>query len=335
MKQRLVFLSLIMVFLPFVSNAVFAGSLFELDDFSSTKRLYPADMNQKMQDISAAVNDNNQKIDSHAGNTNLHHNRYTDDEARTAVGEPGNANALNHDRYTDTQAVSAMGANQADNPLNHDRYTETDAVNAMGSIINVNPLNHDRYTDAESVNAMGLQSATNPLNHSRYTDAEAQAVLAPHINSLHHAPPLMWASIDPWSSAGGSFTAGEQELNTIDIDVPADGFLVIAGMSWAGNSSTTETEDFYLVPYIDGNFALPSGTTSLGGATHFYAPPVTVKSMAYTIVVPVTIGQHTVSQTLFVQDGTASSRYNKNHLTVIYYPQEQGTIVDQSGQPIP
>ena len=359
MKQKLAFFSITISFLPFISIPALAGTLSGLDDFTPTSKVYANDMNQKMQDISTAVNDNNQKIDNHIGNTNIHHNRYTDNEAQMAMGAKGNANTLNHDRYSDTEAVNAMGPpnninslnharytnNEAvtamgavsnSNSLNHDRYTNTEAVSAMGAAGNGNSLNHDRYTNSEAVSAMGVVGNSNSLNHNRYTDAEAQAALASHTSDpyAHHSPPLMWASVDTTTTGGHVFSLSSGEINTVTINVPANGFLVIAGMSYVNNGSTTATEDLYLVPYIDGVDALPSDTFP-GWATYFNAPPNAKQSMAYTITVPITSGQHIVSQEIFVEDGDGDTSWNKNHLTVTFFPQQQGTIVDQLGQPIP
>jgi hypothetical protein len=326
MKLKLLYSAATLSLLSVVPASVSAGTLNGLDDFTPEGAVYADDMNQKMQDISNAVNDNNQKIDSHVGNTSLHHNRYTDNEAQAAMGAKGNTNALNHDRYSDTEAVNAMGFNQADNPLKHNRYTDNEAVNAMGATANDNPLNHDRYTDADAVNAMGPQSSGNPLNHSRYTDAEVQAMLDAHIANDHHNPPLMWVSIDPLDAYEPVDTKAEVEINTVAIDVPADGFLVIAGMSNVRNDSAA-TEDTYLVPYIDGNYALASDTFP-GWATYVGALPGAKESMAYTITVPITAGLHTVSHTVFIDGAPTNFSYDRNHLTVTYFPQQLGTIVN-------
>ena len=290
MKQKFAFFSITISFLPFISIPALAGTLSGLDDFTPTSKVYANDMNQKMQDISTAVNDNNQKIDNHINNTNLHHNRYTDNEAQAAMGQKSDGNALNHDRFT---------------------------------------------TD-EAKNAMGFKAPDNPLNHDRYTDVEAQAALSSHTSdpNAHHSPPLMWASVDTTTTGGHVFSLSSGEINTVTINVPANGFLVIAGMSYVNNGSTTATEDLYLVPYIDGVDALPSDTFP-GWATYFNAPPLATQSMAYTIAVPITSGQHVVSQDIFVQDGDGDTSWNKNNLTVTFFPQQQGTIVDQLGQPIP
>lgn len=327
MKLKLIYSAATLSLLTLVSDSVSAGTLNGLDDFTPDGVVYADDMNQKMQDISNAVNDNNQKIDNHTGNSSLHHNRYSDNEAQAAMGAKSNTNALNHDRYTDTEAVNAMGFNQSTNPLNHNRYTDTEAVNAMGTLSNTNSLNHDRYTDTEAVNAMGPQGPNNPMNHSRYTDAEVQTMLDAHIANDHHTPPLIWVSIDPSDAYDGPQNPTvEHEINTVAIDVPANGFLVISGLSTVRNDSAG-AEDAYLVPYIDGNYALPSGTFP-GWATYVQVLPAAKESMAYTITVPITAGLHTVSHTIFIDGAATSFSYDRNHLTVTYFPQQLGTIVN-------
>ena len=98
----------------------------------------------------------------------LNHDRYTDAEARVAVGPhytDGDAIAAVGPHYTNNQALAAMGGTSDTNPLNHDRYTDAEARVAVGP----------HYTNNEAVSAMGGTSNTNPLNHDRYTDAEAEA----------------------------------------------------------------------------------------------------------------------------------------------------------------
>ncbi len=65
------------------------------------------------------------------------------------------ANSAIHERYTDDEAVTAMGPEADDNALNHERYTDDEAVTAMGDEAHDNSLNHLRYTDAEAREAVG------------------------------------------------------------------------------------------------------------------------------------------------------------------------------------
>ena len=348
MKQKLVYVAMTTAFLPFISNPTLAGSLSGLDDFTPTGKVYADDMNRKMQDISNAVNDNNQKINDHINDTNIHHDRYTDTEAVSAVvnavGPQSNDNPLNHARYTNDDALAVMGDKSNDNALNHDRYTDTDALGAMGDLIDANPLNHDRYTNDDAVKAMEPQSNDNPLNHSRYTDAEAQAALSSHVEdaNAHHIPPMMWASIDQsfdtdLLTIGPLDTPNDHEINAIKTGiVPANGFLVITGMAYIENNSTSAQETLYLIPRID---PLPAGTTMPDWAAKFIASPKPIntavvsptsyaQTVSYTITIPITEGSYTVSQAIRVEDGNASLLLNTNNLTVTYYPQQLGTIVN-------
>ncbi len=147
-----------------------------------------------------------------------HHERYSDDEARAAMGATAASNTLNHERYSNTEAVGAMGPLADGNPLNHTRFTNAEARDAMGGVANENTLNHTRYSDAEARAAMGTLSDTNDLNHNRYTDAEAQAANNGRFASTTHEHVAEGCS---WTGYGcgelvcgsGQFMAGMQARN--------------------------------------------------------------------------------------------------------------------------
>lgn len=117
-----------------------------------------------------------------------HHAKYTDNEARTAMGAKADANPYHHDRatewgatehtaigdsaphhakYLDSEARTAMGAKADDNPYHHDRAEEWGATEhtAIGDAA----PHHSRYLDSEAVTAMGVKGDANPLHHDKYT----------------------------------------------------------------------------------------------------------------------------------------------------------------------
>jgi len=83
-------------------------------------------------DIITAMTD---ALQTHTSDASAHHAKYTNDEARNAMGVKSDGNPLNHNRYTDSEARAAMGAEANANPFNHNRYTDSEANAALANYI--------------------------------------------------------------------------------------------------------------------------------------------------------------------------------------------------------
>ncbi len=143
----------------------------------------------------------------------------------TAIAFHAALAAVHHARYSDGEAVSAMGAKADGNPLHHDRATEWGATEHT-AVGNGSP-HHARYSDGEAVSAMGAKADGNPLNHDRaaewgatehtavgngaphhtkYTDANVLAVAAALFHASRHIPggadPMRWAANKLLKGAG-------------------------------------------------------------------------------------------------------------------------------------
>ncbi len=123
---------------------------------------------------------------------------------------------------------------------------------------------------------------------------------------------LVSASTDAGTD-GTTVNAGPAaEINSVDINVPVDGVLVISGTTFLNNLGPAAI--YRLRPFVDG-----STVESHQAATEVQATttPGDQVSLSYTVTVPITAGEHTVSQTVG-QDGNATFFFNRNHLTVTF-----------------
>jgi hypothetical protein len=123
---------------------------------------------------------------------------------------------------------------------------------------------------------------------------------------------LVWASTDA-GTPGTTITAGPAaEINSVDIDVPVDGVLVISGTSFLNNLGPAAI--YRLRPFVDGSTVDSHQAAIEVQATGAAGDQVNV---SYTVTVPITAGEHTVSQTIG-QTADATFFFNRNHLTVTF-----------------
>ena len=123
---------------------------------------------------------------------------------------------------------------------------------------------------------------------------------------------LVWASTDE-GTGGTNITAGPAaEINSVDIDVPVDGVLVISGATFLNNGGPGAI--FRLRPFVDG-----STVDSHQASTELQATGALgeIGHLSYTVTVPITAGAHTVSQTVG-QTADSTFFFNRNHLTVTF-----------------
>lgn len=142
--------------------------------------------------------------------------------------------------------------------------------------------------------------------------------------ALNGALPLVWASTDT-TGGGISITAGgKTEVNSVSINAPAAGFVVISGSVFINNGGVSTP--LVLNPLIDGAELFPTAgfqasftaAADLAGAAELF-------SLAYTITIPIAAGAHTVSQVAGPFFGTTDFFYNRNNLTVLFLPGSQVT----------
>jgi hypothetical protein len=186
--------------------------------------------------------------------------------------------------------------------------------------------------------SLGVAAAVSLTTFTAGTTISASAVNA-NFTALNNALPQVWASTD--STAGGvtvSATATPQTVNSVSINVPAGGHLIIAGSVFINNDSTTVGGLLYnLNPLIDG---IPVPNAAFIAAA-FTAPDTggvgaDSATLSYSVTTPVTAGSHTVSQQVFAiipattAAATATYFYNHYDLTVVFVPQISGFTAAQA-----
>jgi hypothetical protein len=170
------------------------------------------------------------------------------------------------------------------------------------------------------------------INNNEVADA---TVVMGNFNALNGAIPLVWSNID--GDLGGTTIIEDdsmREINSLKLTAAAQGVLVVSGGVYVNH--VRGEEGFYILDVlIDGQSVFPdpnwpNWVTGAGvpGRNAGYASNLT--NIAYTITVPVAAGAHNVQQKLGPYDlGNGSSVhyfYNKNFLTVQYYPESQASL---------
>jgi hypothetical protein len=177
--------------------------------------------------------------------------------------------------------------------------------------------------------AAGSAMAADGLNlhdFSSNTPARADSVNE-NFAEVEDAIPVIWASIDQ-DPAAVAFTPGPVPGAIINdlpgIIVPDSGILLISGSVFVNNDDPTSWP-FTLNPLIDG--LAPDGHTSQ--AFFVAAPDNTLVAegftLSYTYAVAVAATTYDVSQDLAIAGGgTSRFTYNRNNLTVVFFPSLPG-----------
>lgn len=182
-----------------------------------------------------------------------------------------------------------------------------------------------------SIGLAYASSVTLPNTFTAGTTASATAVNANFtavktaVDDNFSRLPRVWADTD--NAAGGTFLTpgGLTEVNSVSINVPASGFITISGMAFINNNGAAT--DFILLPRVDGTALLGHAFLGFFAAGADAAPDgQDLGSLSYTITVPISAGAHTISHVVGPSSGTANFFYNKNSLTVVYYPASQGSV---------
>jgi len=175
--------------------------------------------------------------------------------------------------------------------------------------------------------SLGVAAAVSLTTFTAGTTISASAVNS-NFTALNNALPQVWASSD--STSGGitvsPATSTPQTINSVSINVPAAGHLIISGGVFV-NNDTASALIYNLNPLIDG------ATVNVGTfmASHFLVADTAsvggdAATLSYSVTTPVTAGAHTVSQQLFAlttafAPATATYFYNRYNLTIVFVPQ--------------
>jgi hypothetical protein len=129
----------------------------------------------------------------------------------------------------------------------------------------------------------------------------------------------------------GTNVSATTEVNSVPIEVPVDGVLMISGTAYV-NSFEESAIEYVLNPKVDGSDATPYGW----GAFHLAGvgsplgngDPGSRFTLCYTVSQAVSAGSHTVSQELGQYSGEpAEFFYNQNELSVMFVPGSRASVI--------
>jgi hypothetical protein len=137
--------------------------------------------------------------------------------------------------------------------------------------------------------------------------------------------PILRAQED--ATAFGNTVTGTTEVNSVPIEVPVDGVMMISGTAYVNSFEEVSAIDYILNPKVDGSDATPFGWGAYHSASVNGAPGSRF-TLSYTVSQPVSAGSHTVSQELGQYlGGPAEFFYNQNELSVMFVPGSQASVI--------
>jgi hypothetical protein len=140
--------------------------------------------------------------------------------------------------------------------------------------------------------------------------------------------PILRAQQD--GTASGQSVTGTTEVNSVAIQAPVDGILLISGTAYVNSLEPAATE-YALNPKVDGSNATPAGwgayySADVGNQFGSGAPGSRF-TLTYTVSQPVNAGSHTVTQELGEYGGApVNFFYNNNELSVEFVPGTQASV---------
>ena len=211
-----------------------------------------------------------------------------------------------------------------------DRFTDVPDSNVFhddiswladaGVTLGCNPPSNDRFCPDSNVTRAQMAAFMRRL-------AENQVVDAATLDGLDSTEiaPMVYTQTDTDNGGTTETASGRVEINSIAIDVPVDGYLVITGGVFINNQSGAD-QQFALNAMLDGTDVQPQDWTVV---TSFETGTEQNRgNLGYTATVAVSAGSHTVSQEAGPYSGTANFFHNQENLTVVFYP---GNVVTPAG----
>lgn len=197
------------------------------------------------------------------------------------------------------------------NPPVNDQYCPGDSVTRgqMAAFMK-------RLSEKEVVNAATAVNATNATNAD---DAD----LLDGLDSTELIPILAAQA----NQTGNLSSAARVETNSVTIDAPVDGVLMISGSVFVNHGGVALSMGLF--PKVDGTLFLgnaASGWSALKWAAANGAEVGELFTLSYSVSTAVSAGVHTVSQEVGPTLGTSSLFFNKAHLNVVFVPGGQAAI---------
>ena len=134
--------------------------------------------------------------------------------------------------------------------------------------------------------------------------------------------PILRAQQDVNSS--GVDVSGTQQINSVSINAPVSGVLMISGTAFV-NSRETSPTNYILNPKLDGTSVTPAGWGAYFAANSSGNEGSRFE-LSYTVSQPVSAGTHTVAQELGGFLSTPAFFYNNNELSVMFVPGTRASV---------
>jgi hypothetical protein len=131
--------------------------------------------------------------------------------------------------------------------------------------------------------------------------------------------PIVRAEKDPSPFNADTVTGMSAETNSVSIDAPVDGILVISGNVWLYNPSN-EVQSFSTRIRLDGSEEAHLDASNV--------PANRSSGLSPNVTLPVDAGQHTVTLDAVRAGGSSNWSYTSNNLTVTFYPAGRGQVTD-------
>ena len=167
----------------------------------------------------------------------------------------------------------------------------------------------------------------NPPANTRYcpNDNVTRGQMAAFMKRLaDNVVPTLYADGDAGNGGTSLVASGRVTVNSIAIDVPLDGVLVVSGNVFINNNSGAARQ-YALNIQVDGANALPQDWAAV--TTFETATEQARGNFGYTVTIPITAGAHTITQQVGPYSGTASFFYNQEALTLVYYSDSNASLV--------
>jgi hypothetical protein len=230
--------------------------------------------------------------------------------ASTALAGSGVGGVFNLGNTNTVNAITKLVGSVAGASLVIDNNSTNSAATALN--LQVEP--------GKTPMKVNSQTKVTNLNADRL-DAKDSTELAPILRSQQDG------------SNGGQVVTGTTEVNSVAIQAPVDGVLMISGTAYV-NSFEPVAIDYTLNPKVDGSNATPAGwgayySADVGDPSDGSGAPGSRFTLTYTVSQPVNAGSHTVTQELGQFGGNpVNFFYNNNELNVEFVPGTQASVSD-------
>jgi hypothetical protein len=130
--------------------------------------------------------------------------------------------------------------------------------------------------------------------------------------------PLVRAQKDPTPFLADTVSGMSEQTNSVSINAPKEGVLMIFGSIWLYNPSSTTDQSFSSRIRLDGD--------EIAHVDESNVDPNTSAGLSPSVTVPVSAGQHKVTLDAVRSGGSENWAYSSNNLSVMFVPGERAVV---------